>query len=244
MKENSKPTVVGLPNNPDNAPISDIEPRQRLGTLIRRFRNNAGKSLRELAEHLDVSEFVLDEVEKGILVLGAAQLQEVAGFLAVRYDPLLEAARDWHAAVWSEEDKKGGVQLSEMTTRTASLYSGDGRSESALELALIKTADELAFLANVSRETSIRAEQEAVKARELLERRGISLPQDEAIDGPETVVCAGPRHSEKLPVRLRRGKDFVLTFQPEDGGDVFYFCCRRCGDEWRAMMAKEESEIP
>ena len=224
-------------------PISQMEPRKRLGELLRRHRASAGKSLHDVAEHLDLSEVVLGEVENGMATLPAGKLQELAGYLKVRYDPLLEAARDWHNAVWQEQNKGGGVRLAEMTTKTTSLRSHDVAAESALELDLIKAADELVFLANVCRETSIRAERTAVEVRELLERRGISLPQDDALEGPEVVVCAGPRHHKKLPVRLHRGKDFVLAFQPKDGAEPVYFCSRRCGDEWREMKAKESGTL-
>lgn len=243
---NGKPTVVGLQQPPEK-PIAEIEPRYRLGIMIRRFRVNAGKGLTETAEHLEMSKVVLGEVERGMATMAAGKLQELARYLNVRYDPLLEAARDWHNAVWEEQDKEGGVQLAEMTTQTASLRSHDVEAESAMELALIKAADELVFMANVAREISIRAENTAMEVRSLLERRGIFAPEDDALDGPEEVVCAGPRHHERLPVRLRRGKDFVLAFQPEDGGDPVYFCSKRCGDEWRAMRAQEtvgDSETP
>ena len=235
--DNSSPKVVGLQPPPEK-PIAEIEPRYRLGIMIRRFRVNAGKGLTETAEHLELSPVVFGEVERGMATLPAGKLQELAAYLKVRYEPLLDAARDWHNAIWEEQDKEGGVKLAEMTTQTASLRSHDVEAESAMELALIKAADELVFMANVAREISIRAENTAVEVRALLERRGVTVPEDDALDGPEEVICAGPRHHQRLPVRLHRGKDFVLAFQPEDGGDPVYFCSKRCGDEWRAMKAQ------
>ena len=114
-EKNKAPKLVGLPSQPDDTPIAEIEPRYRLGTLIRRYRVNAEKSLREMAEYLDVSPVVLGEVERGLAILQAGKLQEVAAFLKVRYDPLLEAARDWHGAIWAEQ-KKAGVKLTDMKT--------------------------------------------------------------------------------------------------------------------------------
>jgi len=161
--------------------------------------------------------------------------------LNVRYDPLLDAARAWHQAIWDEKGKSG-VQLTDMTTQTTSLHPRDVAAESELELALIKTTDELVFMSNVAREIAIRAEQAAVEARGLLERRGILIPETPPLEGPEEVECAGPSHSPKLPVRLRRGKDFVLAFVPEEGTDPVYFCSKRCGDEWREKQEKTDSQ--
>jgi transcriptional regulator with XRE-family HTH domain len=210
-----------------------------LGTLIRRYRVNASKSLREIADHMEMSAVMFGEVERGLGILQAGQLQEVAAFLNVRYEPLLEAARDWHKALWDEKEQKG-VQLTDMTTKTTPLR--DGAAESELELALMNTADELVFLSNMTREISIRAERIALEARGLLERRGVMIPEPPPVEGPEEVQCAGPSHPEKLPVRLQRGKDFVLAFVPEDGGEQVYFCSKRCGDEWRAQKAQQDEE--
>jgi len=239
--EDKKPKLVGLPSQSDDTPIADIPPRQRLGTLIRRYRVNAEKGLRETAEFLDVSPILLGEVERGLAILQAGRLQELAGFLKVRYEPLLEAARVWHQAIWNEQ-QKAGVQLTDMKTDTASVRPRDVAAESEMELALIQAADELVFMANITREVSIRAERTALEVRQLLERRGVLMPEPPPLEGPETVECAGPSHSEKLPVRLRRGKDFVLAFVPKDGGNTVYFCSKRCGDEWRATKAKETAE--
>jgi transcriptional regulator with XRE-family HTH domain len=236
-----KANLVGLPSCQDDTPIADIEPRRRLGTLIRRYRVNASRSLRDMAKHLDLSPTMLGEVERGLAVLQAGQLQEVAAYLKVRYDPLLDAARDWHRAIW-EAKGKAGVQLADMKTQTTSARPHDVAAESELELALITAADELVFMSNVAREVSIRAERAALEARDLLERRGVLIPEEQPVDGPQMVECAGPSHSPKLPVRLQRGKDFVLAFVPEDGGGTVHFCSKKCGDEWRARKAQETGE--
>lgn len=237
-------TVIKLRQFEDNKPIAEIEHKLRLGTLIRRYRVQSGKSLRDVSDVLDITPTVLGEVERGLAVLQAGKLQDLARYLDVRYEPLLDATRDWHGAVWNDEDDGKGVVLSDMkmATRTMHPLRAD---ESELELELIRTADELVFLSNVSREISIRAERAAVNARELLEKRGMMIPEPPPIEGPEEVQCAGPSHHEKLPVRLRRGKDFVLAFVPEDGGETVYFCSKRCGDEWRAQQAEmKETETP
>lgn len=235
VMSDDKPKVVEMPSS--DKPVAEIDPRQRLGTLIQRYRINAGKSLEGLGACLDVPPTILSEVEKGLATLQAGQLQQAARFLGVRYEPLLDAARDWHNALWEEKGEQG-VTLAEMTTKTTSLKSRSAADEAAeLELALIRAADDLVFLSNVARETSIRAEQAALQARDLLEKRGVLVPSPEPLDGPETVECAGPVHS--LPVTLQRGKDFVLAFEPEDGGETVYFCSKRCGDEWRAKKATE-----
>jgi len=97
-------------------------------------------------------------------------------------------------------------------------------------LELIKAADELVFAANVARETAIRAEQVALRARELLASRGVEVPGVEPLDGPAEVECAGPAHAS--PKKLTRGRDFVLAYKSDGAEEPFYFCSQACGDAW------------
>ena len=207
-------------------PIAEHPPRERLGTLVTRYRNAAGKTPEDVAEHLGVTEFVLSEVERFGLTLSAGQLQSLAAYLKIRYEPLLDAARDWHRAIWEESGKKGGVQLSGMTTETASLR----QTEHELELELIKAADELVFASNVMREASIRAEQAALRARELLAAGGVEVPGVEPLDGPLEVECSGPDH--RLSKKLLRGRDFVLTYKGDGDESPCYFCSQSCATAW------------
>jgi transcriptional regulator with XRE-family HTH domain len=230
MSEEAK--VIGL-DPPATKPIAEYAPRERLGVLLVRYRTAAGKSVSEAAEHLSITDHMLEEVERHALTLSAAQLQSLAAFYVVRFDLLLDAARDWHKAVWEEQGKKGGVQLSSMTTETASLR----QQENELELELIYAADELVFAANVARETSIRAEQAALRVRELLAKRGIEVPGLEPIDGPPIVFCSGPKHVAAAR-EMKRGRDFVIVFKADGDAETFYFCSRGCAEAW--TRAREE----
>jgi len=207
-------------------PIAEHPARERLGTLVARYRNAAGKTTGEVAEHLGVTELVIAEVERFGITLSAGQLQNLAVYLNVRYEPLLDAARDWHKAIWEEGGKKGGVQLASMTTETMSLR----QAEHELELELIKASDELVFVSNVLRETSIRAEQAALRVRELLAARGVEVPGVEPLDGPLEVECSGPVHA--TPKKLVRGRDFVLARHSDSDEPAFYFCSQSCASSW------------
>lgn len=225
--------VIGLDPPPDK-PIAEYAPRERLGVLLTRYRTNAKKTVSEAAEHIGTTEHVLTEVERHVITLNAGQLQGLAGFYGVRFEPLLDAARDWHKAVWEAGGRRGGIQLETITTETISLR----QAEHELELELIHAADELAFCANVSREMSIKAEQAALRVRELLASRGIEVPGIEPLEGPEIVTCSGPKHT--TPRELRRGKDFVLAFKPDGEVEPFYFCSKVCADAWAHGKQRKE----
>ena len=219
--------VVELDQDGASRPIAEYPKGERLGVLVARYRIAAAKTQAEAAEHLGVTLEVMAQIECGMMTLSAGQLQDLAAWTGVRFEPLLEAAQDWHAAKWAEGGKTGGVQLAEMTTETMSLR----QAEHELELALIKTADELVFAANVARETAIRAEGVALQARELLAARGVEVPGIDPMEGEVDVECSGPMHTN--PKKLTRGKDFVLAYQGDGDGDVpFYFCSQTCAEAW------------
>lgn len=205
----------------DDTPPAEMPPKERLGRLIRRYRVAAGKGLNEVASHLNLSNVVLGEVERGLASLQAAQLQELAAFLDVRYEPLLNAARDWNRAVW-EGQGKGGVRLVDTKAREGHLREEEG----ALEAELIEASDKLVFLSNVLYEAARGAEEAAEKARDLLRARGVKLASDEVRE----VQCAGPLHGDQ-PLTLRPPRDTVIHYRSEEGED-FYFCSKTCAGAW------------
>jgi len=225
--------VVELVQSDGVRPIAEIPLRERLGVLLTRYRLAAGLTVSETAERLGVTETILTEVELHQLTLPAGQLQSLAAFFGVRYEPLLDAARDYHRAIWEDSGQTGGVQLESVTTSTRSL----GRQpEHALELELIQCSDELVFLANVCREAAIKAEAVAMRARELLASRGVEVPGVEPIEGPTEVECFGPKH-RLAPKKLVRGRDLVVVYQ-SDGEPPSYFCSQKCGNEWAAQRRR------
>lgn len=213
---------------PDDQPVAEMEPKQRLGVLLRRYRHAADKSLEETAKHLNTSPITLGEVEKGLAALTAAQLQELAAYLKVRYEPLLEAAKDWSRAIWDKTGKEA-VKLESIEATETSLHGG----ETALEAELIVACDELTFVSNVMREGAVRAEAAARKIRGLLRARGMMIAADEEV---KVVNCDGPIHAD--PKRLRIGRDFAIRFEPEDDGEgLRYFCSQECADTWNELTA-------
>ena len=143
--------VVTMPE-PDTRPIAEIPSGERLGTLVKRYRLNAKKTVSEAAAHLEIHPNVIDSVEKFMAPLNASQLQELAMFLGVRFDPFLDAARDFHRAIWQRQNKEGGVQLTEMTSKVSSI----GENAVALEQVAIdvvwEAARTTAFLREVCRQ--------------------------------------------------------------------------------------------
>lgn len=209
----------------------------RLGVLIRRFREAKGVNQADLAVAIGIPHSTMVDVENGLVSLKAEQLQTIASILDVLYEPLLIAARDWNRAVF-EQSGSTGVQLAEVTVTERALRGG----EELLERELIRAADDLAFVSNVARELSIRAERASLRARALLAERGVPIPDPP----PEQIVeCSGPVHDDfggdGLPrPKLRLGRDYVLSFQPPsqegDRDDKVYFCSEGCADAYRVAF--------
>lgn len=113
--------VVNMPE-PDNRPILEIPSGERLGTLVKRYRVHAKKTISDVAVHLEVAPGVIDNVEHFRSPMNADQLQELALFFNVRFEPLLDASRDFHRSIWQKANGDGGgFQLSEMDSKIGSV---------------------------------------------------------------------------------------------------------------------------
>lgn len=113
------PEVVDMPET--NKPIIEIPAAERLGTLVKRYRLNAKKSVQETATFMELTPAVIENVEAFRAPMSADQLQELAVFLNVRFEPLLDAASDFHRAIWQKQGRTSGVQLAEMTSKVSSV---------------------------------------------------------------------------------------------------------------------------
>lgn len=197
-------------------------PKHKLGSMLNRYRCNAGLSLEDAAEKIGISPVNLAEVEAGNATMKAEFLQKAAEVYGVLYEPILEAARDWNRAVFADG---GGVELSE-----PEMIEGSVRTEvEEMERELIRCADELAFLANVHREAYVKAMKASERTRALLRERGVPIPES---PHGEIVDCSGPNHPHAVG-KLRLGVDYVLKFVPEDGGPNLYFCSDTCAREYQ-----------
>lgn len=112
--------VMTMPE-PEHVPLAEMASIERLGTLVKRYRLNAKKTIAETAACLKLSEAVIENVEKFAAPLSVDQLQELAVFLNVRFEPFLDAARDFHRGIWEQQGRESGVQLSEMTSKVGSV---------------------------------------------------------------------------------------------------------------------------
>lgn len=82
------------------------------GRLLRRLREDAGKSMGQLARHLEVSVTFISDVERGTRApLTKSKILNAAQFLHIDPDPLLAAAAEYHGAI--------ELALTEHTTRKA-----------------------------------------------------------------------------------------------------------------------------
>lgn len=82
-------------------PIDQVDPRLRLGTLIRRARSGVGKGLKEVSDVLGISAVTLGQVERGMMPMSTDQLQQVASLTGVDYECLVQAAREFNSSIWS-----------------------------------------------------------------------------------------------------------------------------------------------
>lgn len=197
-------------------------PKHKLGSMLNRYRTNAGMSLEDAAAKIGVTPLNLAEVEAGNATMKAELLQKAAEVYGVLYEPILEAARDWNNAVFATG---GGVELSE-----PEMSEGAIRTDvEEMERELIRCADDLAFLANVLRESYVKAMKSSERARTLLRERGVPIP--ESPQG-EIVDCSGPNHPHAVG-SIRLGIDYVLKFVPEDGSPNLYFCSDVCAREFQ-----------
>ena len=218
-----------------STPLEEIEPKMRLGTLVRRYRIAARKTTAEVAEHLCVLETMVVDLERGMVSMQAEQLQSLAAFLGVLFEPFLYAARDWNRAVFADSGTEV-VKLTDMEITERALKGG----EELLERALIQAADDLAFLANVLREAAVRAGQSWRTARALLAERGVPVPK---VDPSQTVYCSGPKHEDEL-CELEVGFDQVFTMNRGMGPDgkplpKVYFCSSECAEAYGGVRLEE-----
>lgn len=86
--------------NPD-LPISMVEPRLRLGTLIRRARASSGTKLEDIADVIGLPASHVMQVENGNLPLSAEKLQQIATMTKCDYESLIAASRDFQASIWN-----------------------------------------------------------------------------------------------------------------------------------------------
>lgn len=222
MAEDKPNNVVAV--QPNQTPIQEVPERHQLGTLVQRYRINKGMTIKELSAAVDIDTEVLEKVEAFEVPLSAQKLQDAAAALGVRWEPLLEASRSFHRAVWREQGNDGGVQLSEQESQVKSLREP---LNAEAEHALIRAADEMLFLHNVLRESSERALQNAMQTRKVLSDHGI-IDKDaplEMLEDPK-VSCTN------CGSELNRNTMNIIGYVPDGGGDKLYFCNQECASTW------------
>lgn len=219
------PKVVNI--EPKERPLDELPEKERLGTQIKRLRLRAKCSVKALADSTNIPEELLESVERFDVPLDANQLQSLATALDVQWHPLLDLARDYHRAIWKQQNGgQQGVQLAEMDAQVGSVA---GPLDKEAEAVLVKAADDLLFLSNVAREAADKALTSAMQVRAMLADRGV-IPKDaplELLDNPK-VQCAA------CDVVLDRNREATVRFEPAEGGEPMYFGSRACGDRFLA----------
>lgn len=84
----------------DDMPIEEVEPRLRLGTLVRRARMAAGMKLNRVADDLGITNVMLGQVERGLVPFSVDQMKAFALLTMCEYAPLFEASRAFHVSIW------------------------------------------------------------------------------------------------------------------------------------------------
>jgi len=114
MKEDEKtnPVLTVLPTPKNEKPIEEVPPKLRFGVLVRRGRIRRKLSLREAAQVLieppiegekDSRAVILGELERGTRPPTEELADVVASTLRMDRDELLQAAKDWHEALWNSD---------------------------------------------------------------------------------------------------------------------------------------------
>lgn len=112
MTEKTEPKLTLLTPRPDVTPLDELPPKARFGVLIRRARNEQKRSLREVATKLldepadgekDSRAVWLGEIERGKRPPSEDVIDAAVEHLGIDRELLLQAARDWHEAVWNSD---------------------------------------------------------------------------------------------------------------------------------------------
>lgn len=107
-------------------PIEEVPSRARFGVLIRRARNKAKRSLRDVANSVfetppdgqaDRRHVWLGELERGKRPPNEALVDAISENLEIDRELLMSAAQEWHKAIHSE----GSFVLGDMTVKVTSL---------------------------------------------------------------------------------------------------------------------------
>lgn len=95
------------------APIEQVEPRLRLGTLIRRARVGAKLGLAEVSSILGITHVQLGHVERGMIPMGTDHLQQIASLTKCDYQSLVSASREFQEALWADPKVRtvGGEEM-------------------------------------------------------------------------------------------------------------------------------------
>ncbi len=89
-----------LLEKPEEVPIDQVEPKHRLGTMIRRARIKREMSLRDLAEATSMDLVMLGEIERGRRPATQAHVQAISEAMKMHEGPLMAAAQLWHKEHW------------------------------------------------------------------------------------------------------------------------------------------------
>lgn len=84
----------------DDLPIEQVDPRRRLGSLVRRARMTAGMTLNRVADDIGITNVTLGKIERGLIPFEIDQMKMFALLTRCDYASLLEASRAFHTSIW------------------------------------------------------------------------------------------------------------------------------------------------
>lgn len=94
-----------LLEKPEEVPIDELEPKARLGAMIRRARIKREMSLRDLGAATSMDLVVLGEIERGRRPATQAHIQAIAEAMKMHEGPLMAAAQMWHKEHWKDNNE-------------------------------------------------------------------------------------------------------------------------------------------
>jgi transcriptional regulator with XRE-family HTH domain len=207
---------------PPEVPIEEVDPREQLGTLVKRLRLRAKLTEDDFASKAQMEASEVKAVESFMMPLDANQIASVAVVLGCGVDGLLDASRSFNRALWAEKNPGvEGYQLTDIDGKATGMSVDDAR----LSQELIRNADEMLFISNIASDLSIRARDNSKRTRALLVEMGM-IPEDSEEDllADPHVDCAA------CGVKLNRNTQNVVSFQPDGDGEAVYFGHKECGE--------------
>jgi len=118
----------------DETPIEDLPARMRFGTLLRRERIKAGKTIQGLSALTEIHESTIADAERGNIPLSADETIALCQAIGCKQGMLLDLAVEYNHDLWkTAEEGEPGFVATEMQVKTKTLIPRSQREVELLE---------------------------------------------------------------------------------------------------------------